>query len=263
MTSSGTKHLQINTPHFQVTGISDAGRERPRNEDSIYLDESGHFVLLADGMGGHERGAEASSTILNIIQEYLQPEALNEQLMDITDVEGVSSELVCLSSLVGDAVEKANSVLYERNQQLGLERFMGTTVVGLVPVTEEYVLWFHVGDSRLYLWRDSTLKCLTTDHSALAEWDRNGRTGQEPKKNIITRAIGPHAGTSPDISWHKWQKDDIYFLCSDGLTDMLTEDQIVQILNPLKDVDHIARQLIAAANEAGGKDNVSVVVCKL
>ena len=262
MESEARKFIQVETPHFKATGISDVGRERSRNEDSIYLDESGHFVLLADGMGGHERGAEASNTLLDIIQEYLQPEALTEQLMDITDVEGVSSELVCLSALVGDAVEKGNFVLYERNQELGLERFMGTTVVGLVPVVGGYVLWFHVGDSRLYLWRDSNLKCLTTDHSAFAEWDRNGRTGQEPKKNIITRAIGPHAGTSPDISWHKWQKDDIYFLCSDGLTDMLSEDQIAEILNPPEDVDHIARRLIDAANEAGGKDNVSVVVCK-
>jgi len=263
MMPSKTKHLNINTPYFKAIGISDLGRERSENEDSIYLDEAGHFVLLADGMGGHERGAEASDTAIKIVQEFLQPEALAEQLMDITDVEGVSSEIVCLSTLVGDAVDTANSVIYERNQEAQLERYMGTTIVGLVPINREYVLWFHVGDSRVYLWRDSILKSLTADHSAHAEWLRDGQTGTEPKKNIITRAVGPHPATSPDIGWDKWQEGDIYILCSDGLTDMLTEDEISQVLNPHDEVDEIARRLIDAANEAGGRDNVSVVVCKV
>ncbi|MBW1841707.1 MAG: serine/threonine-protein phosphatase [Deltaproteobacteria bacterium] len=263
MKSNGAIHFRVKGPHFDAIGISDPGRARSENEDSIYLDEAGQFVLLADGMGGHERGAEASRTAVNVIQEYLQPEVLTEQLMDITDVEGVSSEIVCLSSLVGDAVEKANAVIYGHNQEGQLKRYMGTTVVGLVPVKDGLILWFHVGDSRIYRCRDSVLQCLTSDHSAYAEWVRNGREGEKPAKNIITRAVGPHTVAMPDIGWDKQQKDDIYVLCSDGLTDMISEDQISEILNPEDDLGDMAQRLIDAANEAGGKDNVSAVVCKI
>jgi serine/threonine protein phosphatase PrpC len=263
MTSNGAIYLHVKTPHFEAIGISDPGRARSENEDTIYVDEAGNFVLLADGMGGHERGAEASKMAVMVIQEFLQPEVLSEQLMDITDVEGVSSEVVCLSSLIGDAVEKANIVIYARNQEAKLKRFMGTTVVGLVPVKGGYMVWFHVGDSRIYRWRDSALKCLTSDHSAYAEWVRDGREGEKPAKNIITRAVGPHTAASPDIGWDQHQKDDIYILCSDGLTDMVPEDKIKEILNPMGSVEKIAQRLVDAANEAGGKDNVSVVVCKV
>jgi serine/threonine protein phosphatase PrpC len=256
-------HLQVKASHITISGISDPGRLRPDNQDSIFLDESGHFMLLADGMGGHERGSEASATAIEVVQRYLHPDMLLEELADITDAEGIPTELICLSSLVEDAIREANSLLYDRNQQAQLERFMGTTVVGLVPVKEDNMLWFHVGDSRLYRWRDSTLKRLTSDHSAYSEWERNGRQGAEPAKHIITRAVGPNETTLADIAWDKWQMNDIYMLCSDGLTDMLTDDHVSQIINTHKDVDHIANQLIEDALDAGGKDNVSVVVCSV
>ncbi|MFC1816669.1 PP2C family protein-serine/threonine phosphatase, partial [Thermodesulfobacteriota bacterium] len=200
---------------------------------------------------------------IEVVQRYLDPEMLLEALADITDAEGVPTELICLSALVEDAIQDANSLLYERNSQAKLQRFMGTTIVGLVPVKEDYMLWFHVGDSRIYRCRDAALKQLTSDHSAHTQWERSDRQGAEPAKNIITRAIGPNKITAADIDWGNWQKDDIYILCSDGLSDMLTDDQILQIINAHKDVDQIATQLIDAANKAGGKDNVSVVVCRV
>jgi len=264
MKSDEHVHIQVDTSIVVATGISDPGRIRSENEDSIMLDESGNFMLLADGMGGHERGAEASQTALRIIHEYLQPEVLQEKLMDITQVEDVPMEIIGLSALVGDAVDEANSVLYTRNQEAQLKKYMGTTVVGLVPVTVgEYMLWFHVGDSRLYRWRDSNLECLTTDHSAYAEWVKQGRQGEKPSKNIITRAIGPSAGSSAEIGWENWQPSDIYILCSDGLTDMVTDDEIIDILNSGKNVNDTTAQLVAAAIEAGGKDNTSVIVCQV
>lgn len=263
MKSDERIHLQVKAPHIIGTGISDPGLMRSENEDSVYLDKDGHFMLLADGMGGHERGAEASQTALDVIQEFLQPEAMTERLRDITAVDGIPTVIVSLFSLVDEAVNKANSVLYERNKKLGLERYMGTTVVGLVPVEEGNMLWFHIGDSRIYLWRDSTLKCLTTDHSAHEEWVNNDRKGIEPEKNIITRAIGPKEGVVSDVNWDRRQQDDTYILCSDGLTDMITDEQIVQILGTEEDVDDVANRLIDAAIDAGGKDNTSVVVCRV
>ena len=184
--------------------------------------------------------------------------------MDITKVEGVPAEVVCFSTLAAEAVDEANSILYARNQEAQLKRFMGTTVVGLIAVKEEdYMLWFHVGDSRIYRWRNSNLECLTSDHSAYAKWVKEGRQGTEPSKNIITRAIGPNAASSADIGWGKGQPDDIYILCSDGLTDMITDDHIAEILKAEDNVDDITKQLVDAAKEAGGKDNTSTIVCKV
>ena len=255
-------HLRVNASHIIAIGISDRGLLRPENEDCIYIDKSGHFMLVADGMGGHERGAEASKTALDIIKDFLHPEAIAERLRDMVSEEGIPSRIVCLYALAEEAVEKANTFLYERNQELGLARYMGTTVVGLVPVENKYILWFHVGDSRLYLWRDSVLKCLTVDHSAYAEWINHGRLGEEPGKNIITRAIGPNKAVVSDIAWDKWMKDDTLILCSDGVTDMITDEKIEDILHTETNVDDIATGLINSAIDAGGKDNTSVIVCK-
>jgi protein phosphatase len=263
MKQNGHIHLTVETPRIVISGISDPGRVRAENEDAIFIDRGGSFMLLADGMGGHERGAEASSKALEVIQEFLQPKVLFAKLQDVTMVEGVPPEVICLYALIDDAVSKANSDIFELNQKANLKRYMGTTVVGLVRVEGDFMLWFHVGDSRLYRWRDSMLKCLTLDHSAHAEWVKNGMHGPEPRKNIITRAIGPFPSTSVEIKWEKWLQGDVYILCSDGLTDMLMDEKIVQILNSEKNVDDIASRLIHAANDAGGKDNTSVVVCRV
>lgn len=263
MESNGNVHLKVDTPHMVASGISDTGRMRAQNEDSIWLDESGNFMLLCDGMGGHERGAEASRTAVNVISQFLNPKTMSEELQDITGVDGVPTEIACLFSLVDEAIDKATTVIYERNQELKLERFMGTTVVGLVLVDNEYVLWFHVGDSRIYRWREGNLQRLTSDHSAYTEWVNSGKIGQEPGKNVITRAIGPSAVAMADIDWDKLQKNDIFILCSDGLTDMITDEQLEEILKAENDVDEITSRLIAGANDAGGKDNVSVVVCSV
>jgi protein phosphatase len=227
------------------------------------LDKDGHFLLLADGMGGHEKGAEASQTIIEILPEYLQPERISSELKDITNVEGVPSEIICLFSLVDKGVNRVNRVLYERNQKEGLDRYMGSTLVGLVPVSSGHVMWFHIGDSRLYRWRDSTLNQLTKDHSAYAEWVRKGRSGEEPGTNVVTRAIGPKEGVVPDIEWEECHKDDIYILCSDGLNDMISDEEIAEVLKNNKDVDDITLKLMDAAMEAGGKDNTSVIVCRV
>lgn len=256
-------HMNVKTPHIHVSGISDPGRSRGDNQDHIYIDKSGHFMLLADGMGGHERGAEASEAAIRVIKKRLHPDVLMQELADITDAEGIPTEVICLSSIVEDAVKEANQLLYERNVKANLKRFMGTTIVGLVPVNDGFMLWFHVGDSRLYRWRVGELKQLTNDHSAHSQWERSGRQGAEPAKHVITRAIGPNKMTSADVSWEKWQKDDAYLLCSDGLTDMLSDKNISQIIDAHHDVEQIATHLIDAANEAGGMDNVSVVVCRV
>ena len=261
MNDSQRSQMTTQSSRVEAAGISDPGKARSENQDAIFLDESGTFMLLADGMGGHERGGEASTAALTIIRAYLTPEAIRNELCDITEGSGVPGEIVCIQSLVDEAIRDANAKIYERNQKEQLQRFMGTTVVGLVFLESGYVVWFHVGDSRIYRWRDSALKLLTSDHSARNEWERSGRQGDEPGKNVITRAIGPTIAVSADTLWDKPQGGDIYLLCSDGLTDMISENDIVGVMEKELRAEIIASRLVDAANGAGGKDNVSVVVC--
>lgn len=263
MSLNETKRIQVRSDLMHAAGVSDPGRARSGNEDAIFLDDAGAFVLLADGMGGHERGAEASQTALEVIREFFAPEVMADEMADITAGGGVPAEISCYLSLAETAVRKANSVLFERNRAEGLRRFMGTTVVGLAATSEGHVFWFHVGDSRIYRMRDGVLEQITVDHSAYNEWVRKGRNGEAPKKNIITRAIGPNQAVSASTAWGTSLPGDHYLLCSDGLSDMLDDDQIAEIISAGGgDVMQIADSLIVAANDAGGKDNVSAIVCR-
>lgn len=263
MQSRGRLHLQPEASPVPISGISDPGQVSAVNEDAIYIDPTGRFMLLADGMGGHGHGAEASRMVLDVVRPFLHPEAIREKQRDITEVEGIPSVVTCLSALVGDAVDQANAMLFERNRQKPLHRRMGSTLVGLVRVATDYMLWFHVGDSRVYRWRQRALACLTTDHSAHQEWLKNGCHGDAPAKNVITRAVGPGALTFAEIAWDRQQPEDIYLLCSDGLTAMLDDTRIAAIVGSTAQTDAIVDRLVAAANQSGGKDNVSVIACRL
>jgi len=256
-------HQEVNTTRIVAAGLSDVGHARSENEDSIWLDESGLVLLLADGMGGHERGAEASQTAINNFREMLTPETIKKEAGEITAAAGVPPEIACLYTIIFRAVGKTANFLSDRNAELKLDLFMGTTVVGLVLVADSHVLWFHIGDSRLYRWRGSVLKQLTTDHSAYAEWENRGRKGAAPPKNLLTRVIGINPIVEADIEYDKREKDDIFILCSDGLTDMVTDQQIEEIIKAGSNVTDIANSLVNAALVAGGKDNVSVIVCKV
>jgi serine/threonine protein phosphatase PrpC len=263
MKSDGLQTVHIRAPHCVAVGVTDPGLVRAENEDSVLLDEQGRYLMLADGMGGHERGAEASHTALGIIRDCLSPEDISAEMMDITAGSGVSPEVSCYLSVIELAVRKANSMVYDRNRQAGLQRYMGTTIVGLIALDEPIVMWFHVGDSRLYRLRENTFEQLTVDHSAHNEWLRGGKVGDEPGKNVITRAIGPNPAVSPEIHWAARKTDDLYLLCSDGLSDMLSDEEIVGILQNDADVEKTGHRLISAANNAGGKDNISVVLCRM
>ncbi len=263
MNSRQRVQVQSKNDVMEAVGVSDTGRVRTENQDSIFVDPSGTFLLVADGMGGHERGSEASSRTVEIIQSHLQPEVVSSELCDITEGSGVPVEVVCLTSLIDEAVRNANDTLFSINQAEKLSRYMGTTVVGLIFAGTEHILWFHVGDSRLYRWRDGELTQLTTDHSARKEWERTGRQGDAPNKNIITRAIGPTAGVTAETAWESFRPEDVYLLCSDGLSDMVSGEDMIRILREEKDVTALAHRLTDAANEAGGKDNVSVVTCRI
>lgn len=257
------EYLQVNGDTLEAVGISDVGKKRKENEDAFWIDESGLIMLLADGMGGHENGAEASRCAIEIFSELLNLKKIKEEMFDGTAMVDVPAEIAKLFPIIDRAVDKTASHLWEWNRELNLYLPMGTTIVGLVLVGVNHVLWFHVGDSRIYRLHESKLERLTKDHSAHQEWLDAGKHGVEPAKNIISRALGLSPIVYADTDWDKRQKDDVFVLCSDGLTDMVTDEEIKEILESERNVYDCTHSLVEAALDAGGLDNTSVVVCRV
>jgi serine/threonine protein phosphatase PrpC len=256
-------HLQVDAPHIIITGISDAGCLRAINEDHIWVHDSGKVILLADGMGGHDRGADASRIALETLGGMLLPEKIASQLEDITIPDGISAEVAPIYTVINRAVKKAAAVMVEQNSELKLSKYMGTTIVGVMLDENNHLFWFHIGDSRVYRLSEKRLRCLTVDHSLYAEWEKAGSPGEAPARHLITRVLGNNPEVEADINWSERKNGDIYLLCSDGLNDMVPDKDIEEILNRDKGIPDTADMLVSAALSAGGRDNISVVLCKI
>jgi len=225
---------------------TDTGRQRRANEDSL-LARSPLFVV-ADGMGGAQAGEVAS----RIAVESFQP-----GLDDAFEPELALAELA----------QAANLRIHELSHSNAEQAGMGTTVTA-VYIGEQDVAIAHVGDSRAYCLRDGELLRLTDDHSLVDELIRQGRLTPEeaiehPQRSVITRALGPEGVVEVDTRSFRGRADDVYLLCSDGLTTMLSEQQIAAVLLANPALRDAGEGLIAAANEAGGRDNITVVLMRL
>jgi serine/threonine protein phosphatase PrpC len=232
------------TEHFERT---DTGRERRVNEDS-YFARAPVFVV-ADGMGGAQAGEVASRMAV----ELFEP--------DMTD-EGETPE-----QLLAERAREANRRIYELARSDAHRAGMGTTMTAAY-VGEQEVSIAHVGDSRAYRWRDGKLEQLTNDHSLVAELERQGKlTAAEaedhPQRSIITRALGPEPYVEVDTRSFTARPGDVYLLCSDGLTSMIAEDRVEDILRSHDSLGDAGRALIAAANESGGRDNITVILFRV
>jgi len=229
----------------QYTG-SDTGRQRRANEDSL-LARSPLFVV-ADGMGGAQAGEVAS----RIAVESFQP-----GLADAAEPEAALAALALA----------ANARIHELSHANAEQAGMGTTLTAVYVGTEEVAI-AHVGDSRAYCLRDGELLRLTDDHSLVDELMRQGRLTPEeavehPQRSVITRALGPEGTVEVDTRSFSARPGDIYLLCSDGLTTMISEQQIAAVLLAHPRLRDAGEALIAAANEAGGRDNITVVLLRL
>jgi protein phosphatase len=225
---------------FAVGQVTDMGRVRERNEDSLLVRPP--LYVIADGMGGHRGGDVASQVAVETM----------ERLED----EGKGS--------LAEHVRRANRAVWDRSVEDQRLSGMGTTLTA-VRVDGSRVELAHVGDSRAYLMRDGVLRQLTDDHTLVARMVRSGEITPEeaevhPHKNVMTRALGTEEEVEVDEESITLQGGDRLLLCSDGLTGMVTEDQIEAILATTDDPQRAADQLARAANRAGGVDNISVVV---
>ncbi len=248
---------------FEMVGVTDVGRKRSHNEDSIGSDADLGVVVLADGMGGYKAGEVASSIAVNMILDELRKRLTKASRSKNNGKEGYTAESLVLKA----AIEKANETIYTTAQSQPQCQGMGTTVVAAAFYDGRMTI-AHVGDSRLYRVRGSRLEQVTSDHSLLQELiDKGFYTPEEAKqslnKNLVTRAMGIDSSVQADLQEEVIVPGDLYLLCSDGLSDFVEDPQIERTLNKhANDLERAANELVEHANAAGGKDNISVILAK-
>ena len=230
----------------EQVGRSDVGRQRSANEDSLVLRPP--FFAVADGMGGARAGEVASA---------MAADAFEGAVADGENAEAQLSRLL----------REANRRIYDLAVSDESVRGMGTTLTAAKVVGDEISL-AHVGDSRAYQLRDDELVQITRDHSLVAELQRSGQITPEaaehhPQRSIITRALGPEPDVEVDTYTVPGRPGDVFLLCSDGLTSMISDDEVSAILRGAGDLNAAAEALIRAANQSGGKDNITVVLFRL
>jgi PPM family protein phosphatase len=230
----------------EQVGRTDVGRQRSANEDSLVLRPP--FFAVADGMGGARAGEVASA---------IAAEAF----------EGASEAGEAAEAQLARLLREANRRIYELAVTDESHRGMGTTLTA-AKVHDGEVSLAHVGDSRAYRMRDGALEQITRDHSLVAELERSGQITPEaaehhPQRSIITRALGPEPDVEVDTYTLSARDGDLFLLCSDGLTSMISDDEVAAILRTAASLDEAADALIKAANQSGGKDNITVVLFRI
>jgi protein phosphatase len=243
---------------FEFFSATDVGRARNNNEDSVAVDPASALVVLADGMGGYNAGEVASGMATSFIRTELG-RWLAEAANRASDVEVRRAMDIC--------VDNANRAIFNAASTNPQYAGMGTTlVVGVFR--EGRLLLGHVGDSRGYRLRDGKFMRITHDHSLLQEQIDAGLITEEQaafssNKNLVTRAVGVEDSVMLESHLHELLAGDLVLLCSDGLSDMLDDEHIGHVLQSSEDIQAIAHALISAANEAGGKDNIAVILARV
>lgn len=246
-------------------GGTDVGKVRDHNEDAFAILSEQNLVLVCDGMGGHAAGEVASQLAVDTITTIIK-----EHDLDLFTGENLPypEELTPEGKLLVGAIAMANQRIIERGMQSSGHTGMGTTVVachfknGLVSIC-------HVGDSRAYLIRSGNIKRVTIDHSWVSEvMEKHNLTEEESEnlvnRNVITRALGTRANVRTDISQIRFASGDIFLLCSDGLCGLISDTEILKAVTDCgEDIQRLVPELIAKANDAGGSDNITLVVAKV
>jgi len=229
-------------PIIKAYGHSDIGRSRSKNEDVLALFPENNFFSIADGMGGHKAGEiaakEATDEVSNFILNNLKPKF---QLSQKKIIDNLTF-----------AINKANKKVFSLGEKNNLFKGMGTTF-SCIYFHSNMMTYAHVGDSRIYLFRKNNLIQLTKDHSLM----------DSKAKNIITKAIGTSLILEPEISTQKTEVDDIFFMCTDGLSDFLSKNQIVNIFTNSLSREKSIKNLIEAAKNNGSSDNITSIIIEI
>lgn len=252
------------TEALQIISLTDPGRVRGHNEDCVESRPDIGLVVLADGMGGYNAGEVASGMATSLISAGL---ALRWQLDQLRKLDR-DGAIALSKRLIKEEVDKANAAIFATAEKDPQCAGMGTTlVVGLF--FDNFLTVAHIGDSRLYRMREDVLKQVTRDHSLLQEQLDSGLISKEDaktshNKNLVTRALGIDPEVDTEIHTYEVEVGDIYLLSSDGLNDMIEDDEVQMTIVALRsNLELTAQQLVQAANDAGGRDNISVMLVQV
>jgi len=246
----------------KTSGITDVGLKREGNEDSFSVEDDLGLYVVADGMGGHQAGEIASSVALDMInksiRKWMEGEAREDDLYGPPD-----DSLTTKGNYILSGIRLANKVVFEMATANEKYHGMGTTVV-LLLVLPTRVIAANVGDSRLYLIRDGRVERLSKDHTIVSEQVEMGLMTKEdaatsPLKHILTRNLGSNENVAPDIFEIEPSNNDRFVLCSDGLTDLMTDEEILEMTEKDNDPDSLCRKFIEVALKRGAPDNTTVI----
>lgn len=235
---------------------SDIGKVREMNQDAYYISDSSSEVklyLLADGMGGYKGGEIASNLAIKCTKNYIE-----------NNFKETPKDRESLIQLVASSMEYANMVVYEKSRENKEYEGMGTTLeVCLIYNNKAYI--GHIGDSRIYRIRKTFIRKLTTDHSYVQKLVKEGTITKEqavhhPQKNMLMKALGCNAFVEPDVMVKGFLKEDILIINSDGLTNLVPQEEIFK--QAKKDIEQAPKELVKIANENGGYDNITVIIVK-
>ena len=249
---------------LQIVSATDPGRVRAHNEDCVESRPELGVVVLADGMGGYNAGEVASGMATSLIASGLSTTWTADALKNLDR----NAATTLAHTRLQDQVSAANTAIFEAAQRDPHCAGMGTTLV-VCLFYDNFISVAHIGDSRLYRMRNDVLEQLTRDHSLLQEQIDAGLISradarQSHNKNLVTRALGIDPDVDAEIHTYDVMEGDIYLLCSDGLNDMIDDDEMQMTLIALRsNLELTAQQLVQAANDAGGRDNISVMLIKV
>jgi serine/threonine protein phosphatase PrpC len=250
--------------YIEMASATHTGMVRAHNEDSIGTDASIGLAVLADGMGGYNAGEVASGIAVALITKETRDAVLR---IPPSEPDPQSGELMA-EKVLRTVTADANTSIYQAANSQPQYAGMGTTLV-VALLCDNQVTVAHIGDSRLYRLRDGTLEQLTRDHSLLQEQIDSGMISKEmarrsQNKNLVTRAVGIEPEVEADVNTFEVSEGDLFLLCSDGLNDMVEDEEIHQTLLSLSaNLSFAANQLVQMANDNGGRDNISVILIRV
>ena len=254
----------LDSMRVRFAGDTHVGMARAHNEDALHLPVDERLAIVADGMGGHASGEVASKMAVDTVVDYFKDTAEEQVLTWPFKVDRQGGADV--TRLV-TAIKLANVKIHEQAQRDPAHKGMGTTIVSAL-FRDDGIILGHVGDSRVYRVREGQITQLTEDHSLINDYIKMKRMTVEeavnwPHKNVIVRALGMKEAVQVDVHSEQPRLGDCYLLCSDGLSGMISDEVIREIVLGETDLDRAAEMLITAANNAGGKDNITVVLARI
>ena len=258
---------------MEYYALSDTGRNRNNNEDCFIADEQNNLFIVADGMGGHKAGEVASKTAIDSFIAHFKKKFNNKNFVVPKSSKTYEKKIKKIEDAIPQILMDSASYANEKICELGTKnndfRGMGTTLTG-VFIFNSNAFVIHVGDSRLYLFRENKLELQTEDHTLVFELYKKGAityedTFSHPQRNYLTGVLGESELSGLDCFKFKLQENDIIFICSDGLNSMIKDNSIKDTLNKFqgKGAEFIAKKFIDQANKNGGMDNITVIIIKV